>query len=176
MGTRNPGYTEDPYCHGDISMRQITNVYANDTPVIDPPFSYHREPQDHTYLAPRLTGYNTDDVIGRCKKENVYDALGRYREEHSAEAMRKKNVCYEESTQFRKRPIQPKSFRPKQRRKSSGCCIPFVLFFFGIISLGALAVTLLQYFGILACIGAASTTGEFRGRQYQKLLLSRAKS
>ena len=168
MGTRNPAYTEDQFNPANFQMRPVQmSSYAKDTPINDPAMLYHQgETPEHTYLAPRIPGYNTDDVILQCKKENVYDALGQYRDEHKVEAMKKRNLCYE-TTQVSKRPVEPKSFQPRGKKRKYRRCLPFLLFLIGILSLGAFTITLLQYFGILKFKGAASTSGELnRGRSF----------
>ena len=166
MATRNPAYTDTDLYHTNIPMRPVMSSYAKDTPITAPPLSYNDGSPDHTYLSPQQTymqpimpGYNTDDVISQCKKHNIYDALGKYSDEHKVDAMRKRNACYE-STQFRERTDEHKSIRSRSKKKGNRFCLYFILFLLGFISLGTLTVALLQYFGILNCKGGNATAGE----------------
>lgn len=163
MGTRNSGFTEDQFNRTEVAVPMST--YAKDTPITDAAGDYLAP--EHTYLAPRLPGYNTDDVILQCKQENVYDALGMYSDEHkvrAAEAMKKSNLCYEQATQFqKKRPTETKSnlLKGEGKKGKCGCCLPFFLAVIGILSAASFAFTLFQYFGKSKCGQCAERVGEF---------------
>jgi len=164
MSTRNPAYTSDYGGSTELQMNPIMSTYAKDTPIIDPALSYTHDEPEHTYLAPRIPGYNTDDVILQCKKENVYDALGKYSDVHKVEAMKKANLFYE-PTQVRGRPLDKNTaHRPTSRKRKNRYCLPLLLLLISIISLGAFAVTLLQYFGMLKCKGNSSNDGASIGK------------
>ena len=160
MGTRNSGFTEDQFNRTEVVVPMST--YAKDTPITDAVGNYLTP--DHTYLAPRLPGYNTDDVILQCKQENVYDALGKYSADHKvrAEALKKTNLCYEQATQFQKRPAETKSNLLKGNAKTGkhGCCLPFFLVVIGLLSAASFTFTLFQYFGKLKCGQSAERVGE----------------
>ena len=159
MGTRNPAYSDDHLGRTDISLGPMMSSYAKDTPITDPALSYSHEDPEHTYLAPRIPGYNTDDVILQCKERNIYDALGKYSTDHKVEAMKRKNLCYE-STQVARRPKEPKSSASRGKKRSH-CCLVFILVLVCFIASGALTVTFLQYFGILKYKENNTATGEY---------------
>eukprot|EP00794_Sanderia_malayensis_P014996 gene14996-16543_t len=132
----------------------ISSYAIKDTPFIVNPLDSEYLPE-HTYLAPRVAGYNTDEVIQKCQRENVYDALGKYHGDcgHGGEAMRKANLVYESSAVVQKKPRRKSG--PKSKR--NGCCVVLCLIIIGLLALGAFVVTLLQFFGMLKC-GQYSTS------------------
>ncbi|XP_065060720.1 uncharacterized protein LOC135687984 isoform X3 [Rhopilema esculentum] len=163
MGTRNHGFVKDELARkGDVPMRPVMSAYARDTPSTDLPLSYLHETEEHAYLAPRVLGYNTDEVILECQKENYYDALGKYSEEHKVEAMKRPNLCYESTVELRKKP-KIKSGKKGKREKSGGCCLAVCLVLVGLLAASAFGLALLQFFGILKCAGSSNSQGATQG-------------
>ena len=160
MGTRNHGFVKDePARKGDVPMRPVMSAYARDTPSTDLPLSYLHETEEHAYLAPRVLGYNTGEVILECQKENYYDALGKYSEEHKVEAMKRPNLCYESTVKLKKKP-KIKSGRKIKKERSGGCCLAVCLVLVGLLAASAFGLGLLQFLGILKCAGSSNSQGE----------------
>ena len=175
MGTRNIGYTEE-----QIDMYQPPHQPPPGVPIPMSTYAMMNTPIDtdqinpelpeHTYLAPRVPGYNTDADISVYQRENVYDALGIYIKEHqfteSAEAMKKANMLYQTQEISLKKRSNEYGAESNRRRPSKGskhgCCMPFFMVVIGLLAAGAFVVTLLQFFGMLKC-GAkvGSSGGEF---------------
>ncbi len=160
MGTRNISFSSEEF-QGyippsppnkpppGIPLAAVSSYAVNDTPLEIPLESEYLP--EHTYLAPRVAGYNTDDDIEKCKRENVYDALGKYRD--SGEAMKKTNLFYETHDLKKQKPAKRCTIKGSDRPKSkrNGCCMTFFMVVIGFLALGAFVVTLLQFFGMLKC-------------------------